>query len=89
MDVTVTLALALADPPAPVHVMLYVVLDAGLTEAEPDVPEALKPLPVQLVVLVEDHVSVDVWPGVIDEGDALSDTDGVGKVFPAAPSHTN
>ena len=49
----------------------------GVTVVEPETPEALKPLPVQLVVFVEDQVSIDDWPGVTDDGDALSVAVGV------------
>jgi hypothetical protein len=76
--VTVTLADAEALPPAPVHVTLYVAFDVGETEIDPEVPFAVNPLPVQLVALVEDHVSVEDWPEVIEVGFALNATVGAG-----------
>jgi hypothetical protein len=42
------------------------------------VPEAVNPLPVQLVALVEDHVSVEDWPEVMDVGLAERLTVGAG-----------
>jgi|HubBroStandDraft_6_1064221.scaffolds.fasta_scaffold63781_2 hypothetical protein len=57
--VTFTVAFALAEPPEPVQVMLYVVLDVGETETLPDVPLAVKPVPVHEVALVELQVSVE------------------------------
>ena len=71
-EATVTVAWLVAAPPAPLHVTLYVVFVLGDTAAEPDTPEEVKPLPVHEVAFVEDHVSVEVWPAVIAEGDALS-----------------
>jgi hypothetical protein len=56
---TVTVALAFALPPAPVHVTEYVVVTVGETVALPEVPEAEKLVPEQEVALVEDQVSVD------------------------------
>ena len=46
-------------PPAPVQLIEYVVLVAGETVMLPDVPEAVNPVPVQLVALVEFQVRVD------------------------------
>ena len=55
-------------PPAPEQTMEYVVLVVGYTETDPEVPEAVRPVPVHEVALVEDHVNVtdppdwmDVW----------------------------
>jgi hypothetical protein len=60
LAVTVTVALALGEvPPVPVHIMEYVVLVVGETETLPEVAEAVKPVPVQLVAFVLLHVSVD------------------------------
>jgi hypothetical protein len=75
---TATDALALAEPPVPVQVMLYVVFEVGATETEPDVPFALKPLPVHEDALVELQVSVADWPLVIEVGFALNVTVGAG-----------
>ena len=44
---------------------------------EPETPDALKPLPVQLVVLVEVQLSVADWPGITVFGFAESETVGV------------
>jgi hypothetical protein len=57
--VTVTIALALAEPPVPVHVMLYVVFAVGETDAVPEVPLAVRLDPVQEVALVELQVRMD------------------------------
>ena len=67
--VTVTVAL-LADevPPVPVHVTEYVVVTLGETETEPEVPLAVKPVPVQDVALVEDQVRVEEFPETTEVG---------------------
>ena len=49
---------------------------------EPEVPEAVKPVPVQLVAFVEDQVSVEDWFAVIEVGLAESETVGAGVVPP-------
>jgi hypothetical protein len=77
---TVTVALAVAVPPGPVQLMPYVCVAAGDTVAVPDVPEAVKPVPVQDVAFVELHVSVEDWPAVMDGG--LADKETVGRVPP-------
>ena len=77
---TVTDVFALADPPAPVHVMLYVALEVGETDTEPEVPEAVKPLAVHEVALVLLQVSVDDWPEVMEVGLALNEAVGAGVV---------
>ena len=57
---TVTVALAAGEvPPAPVHVSENVEVTVGDTLTLPEVPEAVKPEPVQEVALVELHVSVE------------------------------
>lgn len=48
----------------------------GLTDAEPEVPEAVNPVPVQLDALLLDHVSVADCPVVMEVGDAEKVTDG-------------
>ena len=66
---TVTVALAAGEvPPAPVQVTEYVVVTVGETDAEPVVPLAVKPVPVQLVAFVLLHVSVEDCPLVMDVG---------------------
>ncbi|MGH8282612.1 MAG: hypothetical protein ACRESE_02045 [Gammaproteobacteria bacterium] len=65
-----TLAEASVGPTAPVQVIEYVVVCIGETLAEPEVPEAVKPVPVQLVTFLEDQVRVEDWPFVIEVGDA-------------------
>lgn len=56
---TVTLAFAVAVPPAPVQLIEYEAVAVGETVALPEVPDAVKPVPVQEVALVEDQVRVD------------------------------
>jgi len=53
----------------------------GETVAEPDVPLALKPEPVQLVASVLDHESVADPPEVMDVGDAERDAVGAGSAL--------
>ena len=76
----VTVAFADAVPPAPVHVIVYVVVTIGETLTDPETPDGVNPLPVQLVALVEDHESVDDCPAMTDVGDAERETVGVGMV---------
>ena len=79
MPLTVTDALAVGEvPPEPVQVIEYVVLCDGVTTTIPATPDAVKFTPVQEVALVDDQVSVDDWPEVIDVGDAESDAVGTG-----------
>jgi hypothetical protein len=80
--VAVTLTDADADPPFPVHVRVYVEFTAGETVSEPLTVSAPLQLPdaEQLVALVELHVSVEDWPAVIDVGEAVRVTVGVGAV---------
>jgi hypothetical protein len=56
--VTVTLAVAEADPPVPVHVIVYVVVTLGVTAAEPDVPLVTNPVPMKEFALVEVQFNV-------------------------------
>ena len=79
--VTLTVALAGDDvPPVPMHVTEYVAFVVGLTDTEPDVPEAVNPLPVQEVAFCEDQVSVAEPPEVIDDGLAERDAVAAGMV---------
>ena len=52
--------------------MLYVVLTVGETKGDPEAPDGEKPAPLQLVALVDDHVSVDEAPGATLGGYALN-----------------
>ena len=52
--------------------------EVGETDCVPEVPEGVKLVPVQLDALVEDQVSVDDWPEVIDV--ALAESEAVGVV---------
>ena|SRR5271157_6103537 len=79
---TVTVALATGEvPPAPVQVMEYVVVTVGETDVEPEVPDAVKLVPEQLVALVLLHVSVDDCPLVMEVG--FAESVAVGTGFPA------
>jgi hypothetical protein len=69
---TITAADSAVDPPLPVQVTLYVVLTVGETKADPAAPEGEKPVPLQEVALVDDHVSVDEAPGATLGGYALN-----------------
>lgn len=56
--------------------------DSAPVETEPDVaPPVEKPVPVQLVALVEDHVRAEEAPETTLEGLALSEAVGVGVCF--------
>jgi hypothetical protein len=71
--VTVTVVPLIAVPSAPVQVNKYVVVTEGDTCTLPAVPVGVKLVPVQLVALVEDQVSVDELPwtmlvGLADSG---------------------
>ena len=48
--------------------MPYVVLAVGETETDPDTPGGEKPVPLQVVALVDDHDSVDEAPDAMDPG---------------------
>ena len=77
---TPTVADEVAVPPAPVHAREYVVVAMGETDCVP--LTALLPLhppeAVHDVALVDDHVSVEDWPAVIDAGEAEMVTVGAG-----------
>ena len=51
---------------------------AGVTTAEPEVPDAVKLPPVQDVALVEPQERVDDWPAFTDAGLAASEAVGAG-----------
>ena len=68
----VTVAAAVAFPPAPVQVRWYVVVTVGETATFPDTAfPVVKSLLVQEVVLVEDHVSVEESPAAMLSGLAV------------------
>ncbi len=48
----------------------------GETLTDPEVPVATNPIPVQEVTSAEIHVSVALWPGVIDAGAEENETIG-------------
>jgi len=56
------------------------VVVVGETLTEPDVPEAVKLVPVHEVASVDDHDKVDDWPVVIDVGFAVRVAVGVAAV---------
>lgn len=75
----VTTVLCVAVPPAPVQLTVYVVVLLGETERVPDVaPLVEKLVPVQLVALVEDQVSVEDCQLAMDEGLAVRVAVGTG-----------
>ena len=85
--VTVTVALLAGDVPlAPVHVTEYVVVTLGETETEPEVPLAVKPVPVQDVALVEDQVRVEEFPETTEVGLAESEAVGFEPDVPGTSS---
>ena len=57
---------------APEQLMLYVVVCDGVTVTEPEVPEAVKPVPVQELALAELQVRVVLCPLMSDVGEADS-----------------
>ena len=83
---TVTPALAVAVPPRPVAVMVYVVVLLGVTTVEPWV--VTEPTPGAIassVALRELQVSVDEFPVVMELGLAESVTVGAGGGGPVEP----
>ena len=80
---TVTVALALAEPPAPLHVMLYVVVAVSAPVlAVPPVDTEPPHDELHDVAFVDDHVSVELAPYAIDVGLAASVTVGAGVLDP-------
>ena len=90
VDPTVTLAEAGVDvPPLPKHVMLYVVVVAGVTFTDPEVlgAKVVNPVPVHSVEFVLLHESVDDCPAVMDVGFAASVAVGAAvSVFGVTPT---
>ena len=77
---TVTVVDSVSEPPAPLQASVKVLLTVKApVDSEPDVAfEPLQaPLAVQLVALVDDHVSVELPPGATGLGLALIVTVGV------------
>ena len=79
-----TVAVAVALPPLPFAVAVYVVVAAGLTACVPPGPLSVyalpsEPLIVTCVALVADTVSVDEPPAAMDVGAALIVTVGAGS----------
>lgn len=81
---TATLALAVAEPPLPVHVRLYEeeALN-GPVEADPlvDLLPLHAPEAVQEEALVAFQVRVEDPPEAMLDGEALNDTDGAGVII--------
>ncbi len=80
---TVTVVPAELLPPAPVQLMVYVVVEVGDTEVEPEVPDIEKPagaVAEQLVAPELLQVIVLLCPDVIVGGAAETLTDGAGVV---------
>lgn len=71
---TVTVACAVDVPPGPVAVSVNVVVSGGVTLAEPLAGRAPRPLSIVMdVAFVTDHVSVDDWPALTNDGEALKE----------------
>jgi len=66
--VTVTLVIAVAAPPAPLQLKTYTVVCDGETLTLPDTPAATNPVPIQVVALVLENVSVAEAPALIEDG---------------------
>ncbi len=82
-NATVTLALAVVELPPPVQVMLYelsAVSPGVVYEPEVDCVPLQAPPALQTVAFTELQVRVVVWPDVIEDGLAVSDTVGGGVV---------
>jgi hypothetical protein len=92
LDVTLTVTDLLTDPPAPVHVSVYVLVEVKLESVcEPAV--ALLPLQppdaVQDVALLDDHVRTELPPDETDVGEALRLKVGAGvELLPAFHTRT-
>lgn len=63
------------------HTIEYVVVADGITATEPFTPVGVKPVPVQVAVLVLLHVRVDDWPAVMAVGLVARVTVGAGILF--------
>jgi hypothetical protein len=61
-----------------VHVIVYDVVDVGETDCVPDVAVLVVHGAVQRVALVDDQVSVELCPAMIDVGEAVSVAVGAG-----------
>jgi hypothetical protein len=79
--VTIRVWKATTEPPGPEQVTVYVFVEEGDTDMEPEVrPPVEKLVPTHDVALTDAHVSVEELPGAIDAGDATNDTAGTGAV---------
>jgi hypothetical protein len=70
----VTVALAVVEPPAPVHVSVYVVVVVGETGSVPPLAGVCVPSPLFIeaeVELVQAYVSVELFPAIMLVGEAL------------------
>jgi hypothetical protein len=82
---TVTVADAAILPPEPVQLMEYVVVPAGLTDWDPEVPEIVNPLGAvaeQEDAFVLDQVRVELPPEVMEVGLATNEAVGAGVLPP-------
>lgn len=75
--VTVTVAVLVTLPPAPLAINVYVVVAGGETLCDP-LAATVVPSRVTLVAFDVVHDSVAELPLTIDEGDAISDAVGIG-----------
>jgi hypothetical protein len=64
--------------------MVYVVFTVGETRRDPEAPDGEKPVPLQEVALVDDHVSVDEAPAATLGGFALNESVGAFGVADAS-----
>ena len=81
---TVTVAFFVTEPPVPVQVTPYAVVESGFTVSVPEVAPPVEkpdPLPVQEVVFAELQVRVDAPPEPTEVGDAERDAVGAGAAF--------
>ena len=79
---TLTVAAEVAEPPAPVQVRVYVVVDPGETATVPD-GGATAPTPLMLaeVEFVQEYVSAELLPATIEVG--FAESEAVGTALPA------
>ncbi len=80
---SVTVAVSVVFPPAPVQVMVYDVVASGVTVIVPDVALEVVQVAVQAVVFVEDQVRTALLPAVMVEGVAVREAVGVWEPPPS------
>jgi hypothetical protein len=80
--ITVTVAVALEEPPGPVQVIEYVVVTRGPTSSEPEVAVLEVHGAVHETELLEIQESVEVCPWLMLAGTASRTTDGAGVHSP-------